>query len=728
MSTDVEAPGFKYSSANELMFKPLLKLRSTKFPLYLVLVVAFVAQTVAMTGLVGYISFRSGRRAVDDLASQLRLELTARVERELRSYFEVPHQFDQVNTAALSEGQLDLSNGEGALQFLQQIKISPFIDHIYCGDTQGNFLGVSRRMAPNAIAPQFVMSTVNAQTNYQMQVYSLDNKGNRKFLLEDLGAYDPRLRPWFKSAIWQERPVWSDVYLDFSSLSPTITSSRPVFDKTDRRILGICATDVLLTDDLREFLSDILIGETGQAFVMDRSGQIISSSTNEPLTVGEGSAASLIQAVESSEILVRASTQFLQQHFGSLSAIQSSQQLDFKVEGQRQYLQVLPIRDVRGLDWLIVVTLPEADFMAEIYANTRNSIILTLAALTIAIAVGILIARFLTRPIRNVTLASQTLAHNLNQRVAEQSTIAEVVTLAKSFNGMAGQLNASFATLEEKVADRTSELEQANQQISQLNQKLRAENLRLTAEIDVARQIQARILPKAGELDAIPGLDITGYMQPADEVGGDYYDVLAIDGIVTIGIGDVTGHGLESGLLMLMTQTAVRTLKEVRERDPVRFLDTLNRTIYQNVQRMNSDRNLTLAILNYEQGRISISGQHEELLVVRASGQVERIDTIDLGLPIGLDDDIADFISHQVVQLQPGDGVVLYTDGIPEAYNSEKKQYGLERLCTVISLSWSGTATEIKQAIINDVQSFIGEQRIFDDITLLVLKQQPELI
>ena len=247
---------------------------------------------------------------------------------------------------------------------------------------------------------------------------------------------------------------------------------------------------------------------------------------------------------------------------------------------------------------------------------------------------------------------------------------------------------------------------------------------RMGAELDVAQQLQQMVLPKPEEFDDIEGLDIAGFMEPADEVGGDYYDVLHTDGVVTIGIGDVTGHGLESGILMLMTQTAVRTLQEVGEQDPVKFLDTLNRTIFQNVIRMDSEKNLTLAILNYSAGRISISGQHEETIVVRQGGEIERIDTMDLGLPIGMDDDIGDFIDRTSVELNAGDGVVLYTDGIPEAFNMDKKQYGMERLCEVISRNWEYTAEEIKDAIVNDVRQFIGEQKVFDDITLVVLKQQ----
>ncbi|MDP8934470.1 MAG: SpoIIE family protein phosphatase, partial [Cyanobacteriota bacterium] len=285
-----------------------------------------------------------------------------------------------------------------------------------------------------------------------------------------------------------------------------------------------------------------------------------------------------------------------------------------------------------------------------------------------------------------------------------------------------------YQTLEDKVEERTAQLAQANQAISALNKRLKTENLRMSAELDILKQMQQLILPKPAELAAIAELDIAGFMEPADEVGGDYYDVLYTEGVVTIAIGDVTGHGLESGILMVMTQTAVRTLKEVHELDTVRFLDTLNRTIYKNIQRMNSDKNLTLSLLNYADCKVSISGQHEETLVVRKDGLIERIDTIDLGFPIGLEEDISDWIHHVLVDLEPGDGVVLYTDGITEARNTSKQFYGLERLCEVVSQNWHLSAEQIKQATIDDLREFIGEEKVFDDITLLVLKQQGNIV
>jgi sigma-B regulation protein RsbU (phosphoserine phosphatase) len=231
------------------------------------------------------------------------------------------------------------------------------------------------------------------------------------------------------------------------------------------------------------------------------------------------------------------------------------------------------------------------------------------------------------------------------------------------------------------------------------------------------------ILPAPEELGAIDGLDIAGYMDPADEVGGDYYDVLAEKGQVKIGIGDVTGHGLESGMVMLMTQMAVRTLLTSGENDPVRFLDILNRTLYQNVQRMGTDKNLTLALLDYADGQVRLSGQHEEMIVVRRDGAVELVDTIDLGFPIGLDNEIADFISYTTVCLAPGDGVVLYTDGITEAENAAREQYGLERLCEVVRQHWGKPADAVKEAVITDVQRHIAGHEVYDDITLVVIKQ-----
>ena len=300
--------------------------------------------------------------------------------------------------------------------------------------------------------------------------------------------------------------------------------------------------------------------------------------------------------------------------------------------------------------------------------------------------------------------------------------------LSKPFNPTLLKARVGACLEQKRLRDRESSyLEQlalANERISQLNNRLQAENTRLSAELEVTQRIQTMLLPKERELSQIKELEIAGFMEPADEVGGDYYDVLQHHGRLTIGIGDVTGHGLESGVLMLMVQTAVRTLMENNETDPKQFFEVLNRTIYKNVQRMDSEKNLSLCLIDYHDGVLSLSGQHEEMVIIRDGGTVERIDTIDLGFPIGLEETIEDFIFQTQVSLGRGDIAILYTDGITEAEDPQGEHYGLEQLCNIVRRHRQQSADEIAQTVVRDVRSHIGVGKVYDDITLVVLKQK----
>jgi serine phosphatase RsbU (regulator of sigma subunit) len=232
------------------------------------------------------------------------------------------------------------------------------------------------------------------------------------------------------------------------------------------------------------------------------------------------------------------------------------------------------------------------------------------------------------------------------------------------------------------------------------------------------------ILPKPEELAKISGLEIDGFMEAANEVGGDYYDIIQADDRLMVGIGDVTGHGLESGVLMIMAQTAVRTLSAALDgRDSHQLLNALNRVVYDNAQQMGSSRHLTLSLLDYSEGELIVTGQHEEIIVVRSSGELERVDTVDLGFPVGMVENISDFIAQQRIQLEIGDGVVLYTDEITEAENAQREFYGLERMLAVIPQHWHLSVREIRSAIVEDVRSHIGSHTVYDDITLVVLKR-----
>jgi|GEM_PF-342275 len=390
--------------------------------------------------------------------------------------------------------------------------------------------------------------------------------------------------------------------------------------------------------------------------------------------------------------------------------------------------------------WKLVIVKPVSEINAV--ADNIIQLLIIYSLLTIVLIMFVayfILSRFLIKPLLQTTsnvkimgaLVADKKLNQISNLPIKNTTSNEIGLLAQVFNILAtevveqhNQLEQANEELEFKVSERTAQLAQANTEIIALNDRLKHENLRMSAELSITRRLQEMILPRQQELNQVKGLEIASFMQPADEVGGDYYDVLSYDGRVKIGIGDVTGHGLESGVLMIMVQTAVRTLLENNQTDPVKFLSVLNRTIYHNIQRMNIDKSMSIALLDYEAGKLRLSGQHEEIIVVRNNGNLEQIDTIDLGFPLGLEPDIAAFVAQKEIGLNPGDVVVLYTDGITEAENKSGVQYGLERLCEVVNCNWQRSAEEIKQAVINDVQQHIDTQKVYDDITLLVLKQK----
>ncbi len=398
-------------------------------------------------------------------------------------------------------------------------------------------------------------------------------------------------------------------------------------------------------------------------------------------------------------------------------------------QGNTEYaVLVTPLRDFSGS---VIAVLEVLRNRSDLVAAREKRVMLGAGAVG-AVLLIVVVSRTLN-PIRPLTAQALAVAEGRLEVANDIDPHGqdEVGQLASAVKRMGRQLVDLIENLEMQVAARTSQLESTYQQIRLLNDRLTSENVRMGAELDVSRKLQQMLLPTADEIAAIAPLDIATFMESAEEVGGDYYDILCDGNRVRIGIGDVTGHGLESGVVMLMTQSAVRAMVSHSERDSVKLMDVLNRTIYENVRRMGTDKNLTLALLEYRPpvagstaGRLMVTGQHETVIVVRVDGTIDTIETLDLGMPIGLIDDVSPFVAESSVELHPGDVVVLYTDGITEAASPSHALYGVERLADTVVRHRREPAEAIKVAVVADVRAHIKDQQVFDDLTLIVLKQR----
>jgi serine phosphatase RsbU (regulator of sigma subunit) len=251
---------------------------------------------------------------------------------------------------------------------------------------------------------------------------------------------------------------------------------------------------------------------------------------------------------------------------------------------------------------------------------------------------------------------------------------------------------------------------------------LEAERLareRLEKELALARQIQISILPRTLVAD---GVELAACMTTATEVGGDYYDVLPIHGGCWIGIGDVSGHGVTSGLIMLMVQSAVAGLvARDPNASPREAVTIVNRVLFENIRhRMLKDDFVTFSLLRVTGRRIVFAGAHEHVLVVRnGSKRVEPIATP--GTWLGVMPDIARFTTETIVDLEPKDLVVLYTDGITEARNDHGEQYGIDRLSALVERHREEPIEDIRDNVFADVTRWSSRRE--DDATLVLLRQ-----
>jgi len=245
----------------------------------------------------------------------------------------------------------------------------------------------------------------------------------------------------------------------------------------------------------------------------------------------------------------------------------------------------------------------------------------------------------------------------------------------------------------------------------------RAEREQLHKEMQIARQVQTAILPST---ITVAGLELAAMMVPAADVGGDYYDVLPTETGCWIGVGDVTGHGLLASLVMMMIQSMVAVMVRADPRvSPSRIVIALNAALYDDVRhRLRRDEQATLSLLRYDRdGSLTFAGNHEEIVICRRrTGTCERIATP--GLWVAAIPDVTEFTRDSRAHLEDGDLLVLFSDGVVEAMNPQRAQFGVERMCAIVDDHRARAPQQVCEAIIDAVRQWTASQR--DDISVIV--------
>ncbi len=466
--------------------------KTRQIPLRLVLIVPFVLQIVGAVGLVGYLSYQSGQQAVKNLANQVMDQAGNRIKDYLDQTLEIQRQTVAVNYQAFQQGVISLNDFESLRKyFWQQINLSPHLTLNMFANTQGEMISYQRILSPDFLAVTRQLSGENLQKGTvffqenrlpdikKRKYYLLDSQGKSKKLVKFQALVDTRETDWYKDGKVASGQNWSQIYVYKAPVTLGLSAIVPVYD-AQGKLQGVFNSGITL-DGISTFLNNLKFSPLGQTFIIDYGGDLVATSTLEtPCLKDDKGKPIRLPAMQSQDAWTRAIAHQLQQQYGDLHQIKTDLNLQVPFAGKTLFAHIKPYRDQYGLDWLLVVVIPDSDFMTEIEKNARLTVLLSAITLLVTIGIGIVTARWITHPILRLNRASQAMAkgewqnfttdeNQASQRVKTQG-IAEVITLTDSFNLMAFELQTSFETLENRVDERTAQLAMAKEKAEVANQ------------------------------------------------------------------------------------------------------------------------------------------------------------------------------------------------------------------------------------------------------------------
>lgn len=413
-----------------------------RFPLRFIIIVPFIIIILTTAGSIGYLGFRNGQRAVNDLAAQLHDESAHRINQQLDSYLETPQLVNSLNLDAIRLKQLDV-NDQAAMKdhFLAQMqRFNSIVSLTYAAEGSLYYVSTWR----GAYGVDLGVVVLPEETGYIGEGYEVTPQGNTGKQVFSIPDYDPRVRPWYQTAVQAGKQTWTPVFM-WTSKDVGIDAVTPLYTD-DGRLSGVMDASLTL-NGIGDFLRSIRVSEHGETFIVDEKGLLVASSKILEPYERTGENVERLAALKCDDPATRAAAQNLVHRFGDWANIHASQSFRFDVGGKPQFAQVTPYQN-NGLRWWMVVIIPESDFMAQINANNRNTLLLIGMSLAASVFLTILLSRWVTRPILQLNRASKALAAgNWSQKVVLNRR-DEMGELAQAFNTMADQQQALFASLQ----------------------------------------------------------------------------------------------------------------------------------------------------------------------------------------------------------------------------------------------------------------------------------------
>lgn len=524
-------------------------------------------------------------------------------------------------------------------------------------------------------------------------------------LKTSMGHLDPVERGWYRMAADSGELSWSEVFEDSFGRGLAVTCGKPVYDSGGalRAVISIGST----LDDIGTSVTGLTIGESGYAFVVDHSGQVIMS---RDLTVDlQGHVTGIRNLSEDDSDSIRQVAEDIRQgRRGVAEAV---------FDGVKVYLAYEPMEHmpwtvvtVVRVDEVLAPAMESQDRISALSVQAGNAIdgiigvtslvflLAIAAAMVCALTLGHFMAKRITQPISHLTEEVERISGGDLRGRIDLQTGNELQTLAEAFNSMTQRLDAY-------IRDLTA---------------VTAEKERIGAELNVATHIQSSMLPCI--FPAFPErkeFDIYATMAPAKEVGGDFYDFFMVDERhLAIVVADVSGKGVPAALFMVIGKTLIKDHTQ-----PGADLATVFAQVNDLLCESNSEGLFITAfegVLDLVTGEFTFVNAGHETPFIAKAGAPFAPHEIDPGFVLaGLEGMTYPCGS---ITLEPGDKLFQYSDGVPEATDAHEELYGTERLERVLAAHTGDAPDQLLPAVKADIDAFVGEAPQFDDITMLCLE------
>ena len=522
----------------------------------------------------------------------------------------------------------------------------------------------------------------------RMAPYAFREGGDIKVVKLGAEGYDYFIMDWYLLPKLLNMAVWSEPYYDEGGGNVIMSTYSVPFQRElagAKVFAGVITADISL-EWLHKFVSGIKVYETGSAFLISRDGVFVST--------------------PNTQLIMRESIFSIAEELGSPGIRDLGKDMIAGKEGFVSVPSVLfgkPCRlyyaPMASTGWSLGLVIPESELFAELSGLSQRVLIICGLGLFLLLLVTVGISLSVIRPIKLLASKTNEIAKgNLDVALPENRSNDEVGDLTRSFDDM-------------RVA--------LKEYITNLTETTKAKE-RMESELKIARNIQMSFLPKRfPPFPDIEAFTLHAALEPAWEVGGDLYDFFMMDDRhLFFSVGDVSGKGVPAALFMAVSKTLVKGIAE-QDMDPATILDKVNQELYVDNEAM-LFVTMFCGILDITTGELVFSNAgHNPPAIVPSKGNPYWL-KLPPGLFLGIMDD-ATYVSDRIT-LQPGDKIMVFTDGVTEAMNEKDELYSNERLLQLLTEHSCEPPEQLDATIMSSVHSFAGTAPQADDITVLTLE------